>query len=81
MKRGWDIPFFNYIKTKQSTWVSYNFKAALNYSSLYRSIHFWCHDATLKKIFSTEKVEFNSEWANKLLSPTKVREILNPTSG
>ena len=32
-------------------WVSYSFKAALDYSSLYRSMHFLCHDATLKKIF------------------------------
>ena len=43
--------FFSYIKIKWSTWVS-----ALDYSSLYRSMHFWCHDTILKKTFSMEKL-------------------------
>ena len=30
--------------------------SALDYSSLYRSMHFWCQDTTLKKIFSVEKL-------------------------
>ena len=47
MPRDWGIPFFNYINIKQSTWISYNFKAVLDYSSLYRSIHFWYYDTTL----------------------------------
>ena len=37
--------------------VSHNFKAALDYSSPYRSIYFWCHDTTLKNIFSIEKLK------------------------
>ena len=28
-KRGWDIPFFNYIKIKLNTRVLYSFKAGL----------------------------------------------------
>ena len=48
--------FFSYIKIKWSTWVSLSFKAALYYSWLYRSIHISCHDTTLKKIFSIEKL-------------------------
>ena len=36
--------------------VSYNFNAALDYNSLYRLIYFSCHDTTLKKIFSIEKL-------------------------
>ena len=60
IRRGWDILFFNYVKIKWSTWVSYSFKAAFDYSSLYRSIHFWCHDTTLKKIFSIWKL--NLTW-------------------
>ena len=35
MKRGWNILFLNYIKIKQTILVSYNFKAALDYSLLY----------------------------------------------
>ena len=60
MKRGWDIPFFKYINIKWSTWVSYSFKAALDYSSLYRSMYFWCHDTTPKKVFPIEKL--NLAW-------------------
>ena len=36
------------------------FQAPLDYSSLYRSMHFWCHDTTPKKIFSIEKL--NLTW-------------------
>ena len=32
------------------------FKGSLGYSSLYRSMQFWCHDTALKKIFSIEKL-------------------------
>ena len=60
MKRGWGISFCNYIKMKWSTWVSYSFKAALDYSLRYRSMYFWCHDTTLKKILLIEKL--NSTW-------------------
>ena len=35
--------------------VLYNFKAASDYSSPYRSVCFWCHDTTLKKMFLIEK--------------------------
>ena len=35
-------------------------KPALDYNLLYRSIHFWCHDTTLKIISSIEKV--NLTW-------------------
>ena len=34
MKRGWDISFLNNIKIKRNMWVSYSFKAALDYSHL-----------------------------------------------
>ena len=37
-------------------WVSYNFKTTLDYSSLYRSIYFWCQETTLQKIFPIEKL-------------------------
>ena len=60
MKRGWSNPFFNYIKINWRMWVSYSFKVAFDYSLLYLSIHFWCHDTTLKKIFSIEKL--NLTW-------------------
>ena len=56
IRRGWDILFLNYFKIKISMWVSYSFKAAFFYISLSRSMHFWCHDSTLKKIFSKEKL-------------------------
>ena len=56
IKKGWDIPFFDYIKIKWSIWVSYNFKVDLDYSLLYRSIYFWCYDTILKKVFSLEKL-------------------------
>ena len=55
--------FFNYIKTKWSAWVWYSLKAALNYSSLDRSMYFWCHDTNLKKILSTET--FNLTWSKQ----------------
>ena len=54
-KRDCGIHFFNYIKIKWSTWISYIFKAALYYSLLYRSMHFWCH-VTMKKVFSIESL-------------------------
>ena len=60
MKKGWVIPIFTYIKIKWSRWVSYSFKAALDYSSLCRLMHFWCYDTTLKKIFSIEKLNLTS---------------------
>ena len=67
MMRGWDIPFFNYVKIKLSMWVSCSFKTALDYSSLYRSMHFfffffhfWCHDTTLRKMLSIKKL--NLTW-------------------
>ena len=54
MKRDSDIPLSNYIKLKESMWVSYNFKETLDYSlddsSSSRSIYFWCHDTTLLSI-------------------------------
>ena len=40
--------------------VLYNFKGSLDYSSLYRSVLFSCHDTTRKKIFSIEKL--NLTW-------------------
>ena len=40
MKRGWDIPIFNCIKIKRSMGVSCSFKAGLDYSLLYKSMHF-----------------------------------------
>ena len=46
-------------------YVSYNFKTALDYSSIYRSIHFWYHDTTLEKIFSKEKL--NLTWNKQIL--------------
>ena len=36
-------------------WVSYNVKAALDYSLIYESMYFWCHDTTVKKTFLREK--------------------------
>ena len=60
IKRSWDISFSNYIEIKWRMWVLYSSKAALNYSSLYRSMHFWCHDTTLKKILSIKKL--NLTW-------------------
>ena len=56
IRRGFDISFFNYIKIKWSTWVSYSFKVDFDCSSLYRSMYFWCDDTTLKKVFSREKL-------------------------
>ena len=41
---------------KWGLWISYSFKTALDYCSLYRSMHFWCYDITLKKILSIEKL-------------------------
>ena len=58
--RGWDILFLNFIKIKWHTWVSYSFTAALDYNLLYKSMHFWCHDTTLKRISSIE--ELNLTW-------------------
>ena len=72
MKRDWKIPFFNHIKIKWSTWVSYSFKAAPDYSSLYRSMHFWFHDTTLMKIFSIEQL--NLTW-NRQTNFTKLRPL------
>ena len=46
-------------------YVSYNFKTALDYSSIYRSIHFWYHDTTLEKIFSKEKL--NLTWNKQII--------------
>ena len=48
--------FLNYIKIKWDTWVSYSLKAVLDYSSLYRSMHFWCHGTTLTKMLLIEKL-------------------------
>ena len=66
-------------------WFSCNFKAALDYSSLYRSIYF-CHDTTLKKKILIEKM--NLAWnkqtnCNKLYPlpstpPKKLWKILPP---
>ena len=83
-KRGWNIPFFNYVTIKCSIWVSYSFKAALVFSSLYRSMHFWCHDTALKKILSIEKL--NLTWNkqtnfNKLCSFSRVFQILLSSRG
>ena len=41
-------------------WVSYHFKAVLDYGSLYKSIYFWFDDTTLQKIFSINKT--NLTW-------------------
>ena len=60
MKRGWDIPFFNYIKIKWSMQVPYSFKTTLDYSSLYRSMYFWYHHNSLKNILSIEKLTLYS---------------------
>ena len=60
MKKGWKIPFFNHIKIRQSTGVSYNFKAALDHSSRCRWMYFWCHDNhSEKKYIFNRKVEIN----------------------
>ena len=60
MKRGWDIPFFNYVKIKWSMQVPYSFKTTLDYSSLYRSMYFWYHHNSLKNILSIEKLNLSS---------------------
>ena len=66
-------------------YVSYNFKTALDYSSIYRSIHFWYHDTTLEKIFSKEKLNLTgiskSSLANFILclpptSPQPLKKVL-----
>ena len=71
-------------------YVSYNFKTALDYSSIYRSIHFWYHDTTLEKIFSKEKLNLTRNKqikANQLYplppypfspAPAKNAENFNP---
>ena len=41
-------------------------KAALDYSSLSRLMHFWCRDTTLKNIFSVEKLNLVCWWGMKL---------------
>ena len=41
---------------KWSTWVTQSLKAALDYSSLYISMHFWCHDTALKKIWNEKSL-------------------------
>ena len=66
MKRGWNILFLNYIKIKQTILVSYNFKAALDYSLLYIDQYSFNVMILLwKNIFNT-KVESNLEQANRL---------------
>ena len=55
--------FFNNIKIKWSIKVSYGFKTALDYSSLYRPLYFWCHAPTLKNVLSIEKL--NLTWNNQ----------------
>ena len=53
--------------------VSYNFKAALDYSSLYRLMHFGCHDTNLKNFFSIEQLNLTSNKHTKffLCPPTQ----------
>ena len=41
-------------------WFSFNSKAVLDSSSLYRSIYFWGHDPNLKKTFPIEQL--NLTW-------------------
>ena len=72
--------FSDILRSNKAQEVSYNFKAALDYSSLYRSIYFWCHDTTLKTILSIEKL--SSTWNKQTnfkklcpLSPLKVWKI------
>ena len=76
MKRNWGIHFFNNINIKWSTWVSYSFKAALDYSSLYRSMILWYYP---EKLLSIEKL--NLTWhtftkLNKLGPLPKVFQIV-----
>ena len=61
-------------------WISYNFKAALDYGSLYESIYFWCQDTTLKNIFN-RKVQFSLEWANQLMICKHLEEWMIHFSG
>ena len=39
-------------------WLSYNFTAALDFSSLYKPIYFSSHDTTLKKMLKWNKFYF-----------------------
>ena len=61
-------------------------KQTLDYSTLYRSRYFWCHDTTLKNISLVKKL--NLTWNkhtkfNKLypVFPLKVWKILKPSFG